>query len=109
MLEFNPYQAQAGQELDAFIHEHVMKETVDSGNCPPYSTETKLAKKVLSKLKARGGMLFTVGRTHLEGRTWFARSETNAMNGTEVFAETFALAICRLALLRLEETEANTR
>jgi hypothetical protein len=48
-----------------------------------------------------------VGHTSLPGRTWFARYERDAMDGTEVFADTFALAICRLALLRLEETEAG--
>jgi hypothetical protein len=48
-----------------------------------------------------------VGRTTLPGRTWFARYERNQMDGTEVFADTFALAICRLALLRLEDTEAG--
>src|SRR5438045_2472483 len=100
MLEINPYQVQAGPELDALIHEHVMSETAVSINCPCYSTDAKLAKTVLARLRARGKALFTVGRTQLEGRTWFARSETNLMNGTEVFADTFALAICRLALLR---------
>jgi len=109
MLDINPYQAQAGPELDALIHEHVMRETIVPGKCPCYSTDTTLAKVVLAKLKTRGGMLFTIGRTELEGRTWFARSETNVMNGTEVFADTFALAICRLALLRLEETESKSR
>ena len=44
-----------------------------------------------------------VGRTSLAGRTWFARYERNAMDGTEVFANTFALAVCRLALLRFED------
>jgi hypothetical protein len=62
---------------------------------------------VLSRLK-RGEPSVVVGRTGLPGRTWFARYERNAMDGTEVFANTFALAICRLALLRLAEIEAGS-
>ena len=107
MLDIDPYRAQAGPALDALIHQHVMNEPATSAGCPAYSTDDKLAKSVLGKLKSRGRLLFTIGRTELEGRTWFARSETNAMNGTEVFAESFPLAVCRLALFGLAETAAR--
>ena len=104
MLQNDPYQAQAGPELDAFIHLRVMKQTAPGAVCPAYSSEDKQAKRVLSTLRT-GRPSVIVGRTSLVGRTWFARYERDAMDGTEVFAATFALAICRLALLRLEDLE----
>jgi hypothetical protein len=101
-MESDPYKAQAGPELDAVIHVRLMKQLVSNSPCPAYSTEDACAKRVLSKLRS-GQPSVIVGRTQLEGRTWFARFERNAMDGTEVFASTFALAVCRLALLRLED------
>jgi hypothetical protein len=101
-MQSDPYKVQAGPELDAIIHLRLMNQSALNGSCPAYSTEDKLAKLVLSKLRT-GQPSVIVGRTQLEGRTWFARYERNAMDGTEVFASTFALAICRLALLRLDE------
>ena len=103
----NPYAAEAGPELDARIHLGMMSQAATSGPYPPYSTDTKLAKQVLAKLRT-GRPSVIVGRTALEGRSWFARYERNAMDGTEVFADTFELAICRLALLRLEEGKGRT-
>ena len=102
-MQTNPYKADAGPGLDAVIHVRVMNQSVSGGPCPAYSTEDKLAKRVLSKLRT-GQPAVIVGRTSLVGRTWFARYERNAMDGTEVFASTFALAICRLALLRLQDS-----
>jgi hypothetical protein len=102
-MQNDPYKAQAGPELDAVIHLRLMNQSVSDGPCPGYSTDDKFAKRVLFKLRT-GQPSVIIGRTQLEGRTWFARYERNAMDGTEVFASTFALAICRLALLRLEET-----
>jgi hypothetical protein len=104
----DPYKTGAGPELDAVIHGRVMKHTLTADACPAYSSDDKLARQVLSRLKT-GQPSVIVGRTSLPGRTWFARYERNAMDGTEVFADTFALAICRLALLRLEETESGAR
>src|SRR5690348_1456848 len=101
MLQQNPYVAEPGPALDRFIHERVMKESNTAGACPAYSGDEKSARKVLSTLRALGKGSIIVGRTDLEGRTWFARYETDAMNGTEVFADTFALAVCRMALLRM--------
>jgi hypothetical protein len=103
-MEDDPYRVEAGPELDAIIHGRLMRRTVAAGPCPGYSTDDKLAKQVLSTLRM-GKPSVIVGRTSLPGRTWFARYERNAMDGTEVFANSFALAICRLALLRLEESD----
>ncbi len=105
-MESDPYKAQAGPELDALIHVRLMKQAVAAEPCPAYSTDDIPAKRVLARLRT-GKPSVIVGRTKLEGRTWFARYERNAMDGTEVFADTFALAICRLAVLRLEEVEAG--
>jgi hypothetical protein len=102
-MQSDPYKAQAGTELDAVLHVRLMNQSVSNEPCPAYSTEDKFAKRVLTKLRT-GQTSVIVGRTELEGRTWFARYERNAMDGTEVFANTFALAVCRLALLRLDET-----
>ena len=104
-MDSDPYKVEPGPELDALIHVRLMQQPASAGPWPAYSTEDKLAKRVLSKLRT-GRPSVIVGRTSLEGRTWFARYERNAMDGTEVFANSFALAICRLALLRLEDMEA---
>ncbi len=103
VLNINPYQILPGPQLDGIIHEQIMKMAVSSNGYPAYSNDTKLAKRVLGKLESANNRRVTIGRTHVENRTWFARFETNSMDGTEVLAETFALAVCRLALLHLEE------
>ena len=102
----DPYRAEPSPELDVFIHTRLMKLEASAEGCPPYSTEDKFAERVLSRLK-KGRSTVVIGRTSLKGRTWFARYEKNVMDGTEVFADTFALAVCRLALLQLEETGAG--
>lgn len=68
--------------------------------CPPYSTDEGEARRVLARIKSVSGRTVIVGRTSLRQQRWFARYETDASDGTEVLAETLALAICRLALLR---------
>jgi hypothetical protein len=70
------------------------------GECPPYSTNEKAARSVLAKVKSYGDRTVVVGRTTLRRKRWFARYESDASDGTEVLAETFPLAISRLALLR---------
>ncbi len=102
MSEVNPYQIAAGRELDQLIHVHFMEQTAQ--DVPPYSSEDKFARQVLSKLKASSGKTIVVGRTALRKKRWFARYESDASDGTEVLAETLPLAICRLALLRAVTT-----
>jgi hypothetical protein len=82
-----------------------MKQKVAGESFPAYSSNDKLAKQVLSRLRM-GKRSVIVGRTDLPGRTSFARYENNSMDGTEVFGDTFALAVCRLALLRVKEGDA---
>jgi hypothetical protein len=106
-LQIDPYKAEPGPELDAVIHLRLLKLSVLAGPCPAYSTDKDTAKRVLSVLRT-GKPSVVVGRTSLEGRrSWFARYERNAMDGTEVFADTFALAVCRLALLRLDDLDGE--
>jgi len=97
MSEVNPYDVQAGPELDRWIHLHVMDQC--SGDCPLYSTDDKAARQVLAALKSTSGRTVVVGRTALRQKRWFARYETDESDGTEVLASTLPLAICRLALL----------
>ena len=98
MHAVNPYKVKSGSELDQLIHDQVMG---GSGSpCLPYSRDDEAARRVLAKLKSHHRLNVTVGRTRLRDQTSFARYETDPSDGTEVLAETEALAICRLALLR---------
>jgi hypothetical protein len=97
MFEADPYRVQAGCELDNLIHSRVMGRT--SVGSPPYSKDPDAARCVLTRLKELTHARVIVGRTALRSRPWFARYETDPSDGTEVFGDTPALAICRLALL----------
>ena len=98
MSEINPYRYPAGTELDRLIQRQIMG--LGDEDCPPYSTDERAARQVLTKLKSSSGKSIVVGKTALRQTRWFARYETDASDGTEVLAESLALAICRLALLR---------
>jgi hypothetical protein len=104
-LEADPFHVVAGRELDQRIHSFVMGQT--SGTIPEYSSDDRAARSVVARLKSLSGARIIVGRTSLRDRRWFARYETNPSDGTEVFADTAALAICRLALLHASKTEAQ--
>ena len=108
MLEINPYGAMAGHELDALIHLHVMKSVDVLEVCPAYSTEMTEAKKVLTALKSSFATSVTFGDTELAEWKWFARVD-RVRHGTEVLAETLPLAICRLALLQIDEAGVTLR
>jgi hypothetical protein len=96
--EIDPYRVVAGRDLDRFIHAAVMGR--NEGIPPAYSDDDRAARAVLYRLKEISGAQVVVGRTSLKDRRWFARYETDPSDGTEVFAPTAALAICRLALLQ---------
>jgi hypothetical protein len=96
MHESDPYRIPAGPELDELVHREVLQQTVLP--CRAYSSDEDAARQVLAKLKS-ANVHVTVGRTSLRSRKWFARYETDPSDGTEVWAETPALAICRLGLL----------
>jgi hypothetical protein len=105
MSDFNPYEAQAGRELDQLIQLRFMRET--GAETPAYSTDERAARRVLARLKAETGRAVVTGQTSLRKQRWFARYETDPSDGTEVLAETLALAICRLALVRITKDDPS--
>jgi hypothetical protein len=100
MTGLNPYELMAGRELDAAVHQEIFGLPYDDA-CPGYSTEAIEADKLRKWIEATYSISVFTGRTHIPGKTWFARYEMDLGNPTEVIAETYALAICRLAFLRV--------
>ncbi len=96
---FNPYEIPAGRELDAYIHHQILKSPL-SRDYPRYSTDSLSADKLKRRIEADYGLGIVCGRSTLADKSWFARYEIDAGNPTEVLAETYPLAICRLAILR---------
>ncbi len=99
MPGINPYHAVAGPQLDALIHQKVLGNSAD-GACPAYSTDAALADQVRRSIEKTYKEPVITGRTQIRGRSWFARYERDPSTSTEVLAETYPLAVCRLALLR---------
>ena len=89
----------AGLELDALIHQ-ILGRTVPAHVYPSYSTDRTAIDESKKELESILGIRIVAGQTHMRGWPWFARYETNPSDGTEVLAETYPLAICRLALLK---------
>lgn len=98
----NPYSIEAGPELDALIQHQVLKAPSAHAN-PCYSTDSKAADSLRYIIESQYKNRFVTGTTNTYTRTWFARYEVQPGNPTEVLAETYPLAICRLALLRVME------
>jgi hypothetical protein len=96
----NPYHVAAGRDLDAYIHGEILKNG-PTKSCPNYSTELKDADALRRSIEAKHKMKIVSGKT-LAGKVWFARYEIDTGNPTEVHAETYPLAICRLVLLRVK-------
>lgn len=101
----NPYVIAPGPQLDLLIHQEVMG--LSDGQPEAYSTDDHAAEKVRARLKSALGRQFVYGRSHVRGRNWFARNETDTSGGTEVLAETYPLAVCRLALLTIRKFPMN--
>jgi hypothetical protein len=106
-MDLNPYDADAGTELDALIHHFVTGKLTPPEGCPRYSSDSVQARGVLAQLKSSYGISVVYGRTGLDNRVWFAR--VNSTRGAEVHAATLPLAICRLALLRGRELATKGR
>ena len=102
MQHIDPYQASAGPELDAAIHLEVLGKPFDE-RPPAYSTDPEQAEELRRIIETEYGSPVTSGRTAIRGKRWFARYEVDPGNPTEVLAETYALAISRLALLRMNK------
>jgi hypothetical protein len=103
----NPYKVPPGAELDDEIHRSLFAE--DSGTPPSYSTDDKVAEKVRVKLKSLYRYPIVTGHTKTRPRKFYARFESGPSTSTEVLAETFALAICRLALVVLAKHDPATQ
>lgn len=95
-MEMNPYTFHSGPVLDSLVHQEVLGL---SGPPDSYSTDERAAEKAYRHLRASLGRKLKCGHSHIRGKPWFARNENDANGGTEVLAETYALAICRLAPL----------
>ncbi|MBM3834390.1 MAG: hypothetical protein FJ403_14195 [Verrucomicrobia bacterium] len=96
---FNPYQLAAGRDLDAHIHYHVLGNP-PSHSIPNYSTDPSEADKLKQAIEAEYELTIEIGQSHVRHKPWFARYEVNEGNPTEVLAESYPLAICRLVILR---------
>lgn len=99
MTCLNPYELAAGPELDAAIHCEILG-LPESGVYPSYSTNPKEAENVRRHIETKYGIAIFAGKTNIAEKPWFARYEMEIGNPTEVLAETYSLAICRLAFLR---------
>ncbi len=95
------YRIPAGPDLDRIVHEKVFR-TDQTSDCPPYSTDEDLARKVYRELRKRFDSSVIIGKTRTNsGKRYFARYGSDPSTSTEVLAESFPLAICRMAALRL--------
>jgi hypothetical protein len=94
----NPYEVLAGHELDAYVHQHVLKKPLNH-QIPKYSTDAGEADQLRREIERQGRVKIVVGQTSSRRKLWFARYELQTGNPTEVLAEDYSLAICRLAIL----------
>ncbi|MDX1951551.1 MAG: hypothetical protein SFY81_05170 [Verrucomicrobiota bacterium] len=92
---------QPGVELDRAIHTKLFG-LVEDSIVPPYSTEEAEANKVKAKIKSLWGKPIVCGETRLRPKKWFARYDSDPSTSTEVLAESYPLAICRLAIVLAE-------
>jgi hypothetical protein len=92
--EDNPYKASAGAELDAQIQQAYFREM--ELHQWAFSTDRKSADFLKKNLEAKFKSKVVVGRTsRLKG--FFARLDSDPSTSTETLAETYELAIARLA------------
>jgi len=100
--EIDPYSIQSGRDLDALIHLRILKKACNNAR-PCYSTDRKAADELKRAIETTYGTPIVTGTTEMREPRWFARYETERGNPTEVLAETYPLAVCRLVLLRVME------
>ena len=104
MTALNPYKAPAGTELDLALHQRFF-----GNDTPPlpYSTEDKAADKLKALLKSKYGFPVLTGETRTRPRKYFARFDSGPSTATETLAETYALAMARLALVISEKRDPS--
>lgn len=95
MQASNPYKVAAGSDLDELIHQKFFP----GGPLLPYSSDDKAADKLRSRMKSAYGYAVVTGQMRTRDRLFYARFESGPSTSTEALAETYALAICRLALV----------
>ena len=66
---------------------------------PPYSTDESSADRLRAELKGKFGVKVVIGQTRIRRIPWFARYGSDPSTSTEVIAETYPLALSRLALI----------
>jgi len=93
----NPYKANAGADLDIRLHDYFFANTADQPLA--YSTDEKAADKLRARMRSFYGYRVETGTTSLRHARFFARLESGPSTSTETLAETYPLAICRLALV----------
>jgi hypothetical protein len=92
----NIYKFPASEELNTAIHNDVLRKQPP---IPDYSRETAAAEALEKELRRVLRSKIVVGRVRRPVGHWFARYESDPSTATEVVAETYALAISRLAVL----------
>jgi hypothetical protein len=103
-LTLNPYQFPPGPALDKLIHSQIFKASA-SVPFKPYSTSESGAAELRRELALLWGYPIVVGRSHIRHKSWFARCESDPSTCTEVLAETWPLAVARLAAIFVEKNK----
>jgi hypothetical protein len=92
---FNPYKVAAGPELDELVHEKFFP----ADTILAYSRDDKAADKLRARMKSAYGYAVVTGQMTTRDRLFYARFESGPSTSTEALAETYPLAVCRLALV----------
>jgi hypothetical protein len=96
-LQFgNPYKAVPSVELDTWLHDHFFNA---SDQPLAYSTDDRAADKLRARIKSVYGHRVETGTTSVRTARFFARLESGPSTSTETLAETYPLAVSRLALV----------
>jgi hypothetical protein len=97
----NLYKFPAGPELDELIHCKLFR-AHDREAVPEYSTDHRYVRQIAARLQTFYRKAVSTGTLRLGGRKFFARFESGPSTATEAVGETLPLAICRLALIIIE-------
>lgn len=94
----DPYHASANSELDLSIAKiYFLRDLPRSALS--YSTDLDAAERLKSRLEVLFGSPVVTGRTRTRSSLAFARLEKDPSTAPQVLAETYPLAVARLALL----------
>jgi hypothetical protein len=96
LINGNIYKFPASEELNKVIHHDILHK---ESPIPDYSGEKDAAQSLERELRRTLPAKIVVGRVRRPVGHWFARYESDPSTATEVVAETYPLAISRLAVL----------